>query len=255
LKPNARVGASLQLEIPALVFALARAGNTFYARGVQRRAVILNLVKVGLCVWCVMPAVTLWQALEHRNRHFIRAYDYQVLTLGIAETGAWAFIFLFIALACTPVQQITGLRWPGELRRLFGLFACFYSFLHFCVYMVIGQKLHWNYLWPDALGQTSRIPGWFALLLLLPLAVTSTDGMIRRLGAKRWKNLHRLVYLATALAITHLALTDKENQTDYHRTKNVVVPFLILMLLRVVPLSSLRKKLQKTRPARPSPEG
>ena len=215
----------------------------------------MNLVKVGLCGLCAVPAVDLWLVLEHMDRHSIRAYDYRFLSLGVAETGAWAFIFLFIALSCTPVQHLTGFRWPGELRRTLGLVAFFYSLLHFLVYIVIGQKLRWDYAFLDALSQKSRIPGWLALLLLLPLAVTSTDGMIRRLGAKRWKNLHRLVYLATALAILHLAWTEHDNQTyDYHRTKNVLVPFVILMALRFVPLSSLRKKLQKLVSTRSSPD-
>jgi len=61
--------------------------------------------------------------LEQLDAHFVRNYNYRVFTLGIAQTGAWAFIFLFCALACTPVQRLTGFRWPGELRRILGLFA------------------------------------------------------------------------------------------------------------------------------------
>ncbi len=219
----------------------------------QKRSAALVVVKVALCVLCLLPAVDLWQTLAHMDRHFIRARNYRVLAFGIAETGAWAFDFLLIALACTPLQRLTGFRWPGELRRSLGLFAFFYSFLHFCVYIVIGQKLHWDYAFLDALGQKSRIPGWLALLLLVPLAATSADRMIAWLGAKRWKNLHRLVYLATALAIGHLAWTEVDNQTrDFHRTKRVAVPFVILMVLRFLPLSAWRKKLRTSKPTRPS---
>jgi len=219
---------------------------------VQARAAILNLAKVLLCIVCCLPALDLWRALEQLDAHFVRNYNYRVFTLGIAQTGAWAFIFLFCALACTPVQRLTGFRWPGELRRILGLFAFLYSLLHFAVYIVIGQKLRWDYAYLDALGQKSRIPGWLALVLLVPLAVTSTDGMVRRLGAKRWKNLHRLVYLATALAIAHLAWTEQDNHTDFQRTKNALVPFLILMALRWIPLSSLRKKLRRSAATRSS---
>ncbi len=221
----------------------------------QKRDVVLNLVKIALCGLCAVPAVDLWLVLERMDRHFIRAYNYRVLSLGIAETGAWAFIFLFVALSCTPVQRLTGFRWPGELRRTLGLVAFCYSLLHFLVYIVVGQKLRWDYAYLDALSQKSRIPGWIALLLLVPLAITSTDGMIRRVGAKRWKNLHRLVYLATALAILHLAWTEHDNQvSDYHGTKSFLVPFLILMALRFVPLSALRKKLRRLIPTRSSPD-
>jgi DMSO/TMAO reductase YedYZ heme-binding membrane subunit len=223
---------------------------------VQKRDLRLNLVKIAVCGSCTVPAVNLCLVLERIDRHFIRAYDYRVLSLGIAETGAWAFIFLFVALSCTPLQRLTGFRWPGELRRTLGLVAFCYSLLHFLVYIVVGQKLRWDYAYLDALSQKSRIPGWLALLLLVPLAVTSTDGMIRRIGAKGWKNLHRLVYLATALAIVHLAWTEHDNQnSDYHGTKRFVLPFLILMALRFVPLSALRKKLRKLVPTRSSPDG
>lgn len=219
-----------------------------------KRAVVLNLVKAALTVWCLMPALSLLYVLNRMDRHFIRNFNYQVFALAIGETGAWAFIFLFITLACTPIQRLTGWRFAGELRRTLGLITFLYSFLHLVAYFVIGQKLRLDYTWADAMLRKSRLPGWGALLLLVPLAVTSTDGMIVRVGAKRWKNLHRLVYLAGALAIWHLAWTDADNQTDYHRTKNALVPFVILILLRFLPLSSWRQKLRTIVPTRSSPD-
>ena len=195
----------------------------------------MTAVKLLVCVLSVVPAWSLLGVLQHINRHFIRAYDYRVLNTAITDTGAWAFIFLFITLACTPLQRLTGLRFPGELRRTFGLFAFFYSFLHFVVYMLIGQKLNWAYAWADALGQKSRIPGWLSLILLVPLVLTSTDGMIRRLGGKRWKNLHRLLYLSIAFAIAHVAWTEVDRQTNFQLTKRLAVMFAILMALRLVP--------------------
>jgi sulfoxide reductase heme-binding subunit YedZ len=221
---------------------------------VPKRALVLNWVKAGLSVWCLMPALDLMRVLERMDRHFIRNYDYRVFALAIAVSGAWAFIFLFISLSCTPIQRITGWRVAGELRRTLGLFAFFYSFLHLFVYFVIGQKLNLKDCWTDARFQHSRFPGWAALILLVPLAITSTDAMVRRVGAKRWKLMHRLVYLAVALAVAHVAWTDFEYQADYHRTKNVLIPFVILMLLRVLPLSSWRQKLRAAIPARSAPD-
>lgn len=207
-----------------------------YAGEVPKRALIFSLLKWGLCAWCAAPAIDLWLVLRRMNPHFIRAYDYRVLSLAIAATGAWAFIFLFLTLGCTPVRRLTGWRWPSKIRRILGLYAFFYCLLHLLVYLVIGQKLRWDYAYLDALSEQSRLWGWFSLLLLVPLALTSTDGMVRRLGGKRWQRLHRLVYLATALAIVHLALTDRDNfVTDYHRTQYALWPFLALMALRFVP--------------------
>ncbi len=219
-----------------------------------KRALVLKLVKAAFCVWFCAPAVSLLYVLEHMNRHFIVAYDYRVFALAIADTGAWAFIFLFVTLACTPIQRITGWRFPVELRRTLGLFAFFYAVLHLLAYFVIGQKLRLDYTWADALLRKSRLPGWAAVLLLVPLAVTSTDTMIRRVGAKRWKNLHRLVYLAAASAIAHVAWTDVDNHRDFHRTQNVAWPFVILMALRFLPLSSWRQKLRTLVATRASPD-
>ncbi len=219
-----------------------------------KRGLVLKLIKAAFCVWFCAPALSLVYVLEHMNRHFIVAYDYRVFALSIADTGGWAFIFLFITLACTPIQRLTGWRFPGELRRTLGLFAFFYSFLHLLAYFVIGQKLNLAYTWSDALLRKSRLLGWAAVLLLVPLAVTSTDGMIRRVGAKRWKNLHRLLYLAVALAIVHVAWTDVDNQRDFHRTRNVAWPFVILMVLRLLPLNSWRQKLRTSAATRASPD-
>lgn len=200
-----------------------------------------DLVKALVLLLCFVPAVNLVVLLQRLNEHFIRAYDFRVFSLAIGETGAWAFIFLFIALSCTPIQRLTGLRWAGELRRTLGLVAFFWCLLHLTAYLLIGQKLNFAYAWIDAVNQRSRLPGWAAVILLLPLAVTSTDGMVRRIGGKRWKLLHRLVYPATALAIWHLAWTDSEYSRDDHRAKNVLIPFVILMALRLVPRKMWRK--------------
>jgi len=123
---------------------------------VLKRAVVLNLVKAALTVWCLMPALSLLYVLNRMDRHFIRNFNYQVFALAIGETGAWAFIFLFITLACTPIQRLTGWRFAGELRRTLGLIAFLYSFLHLVAYFVIGQKLRLDYTWADAMLRKSR---------------------------------------------------------------------------------------------------
>lgn len=212
----------------------------------------MRWVKFGLCVWSVVPALDLVWVLERMNRHFVRAYDYRVLTVAIATTGLWAFVFLLAALACTPLARLSAWRWPVEIRRALGLFAFFYSLLHLAAYFVIGQKLRFDYVFADAWIRKSRLPGWGALLLLIPLAVTSTDGMLRRLGARRWKQLHRLVYAASALAIWHLAWTDVDHHSPLERTKYALLPFAILLLLRVVPLQALRRRLRRPGSVSPS---
>jgi sulfoxide reductase heme-binding subunit YedZ len=202
------------------------------------------LIKAVVAVVGVLPALNLWIAIHRINPHFARVYDVRTFSMAIAATGAWSFVFLLLTLACTPLRRLTGWRWFGEMRRTLGLLAFFHVVTHFLAYFVVGQKLHFEYLVPDALTQYSRIPGWLSLILLIPLAVTSTDGMARRLGGKRWKALHRLVYVATALAIAHLYWCEVDKSIDHHLTRNVAVPFAILMAARLIP-----------RRARPAPEG
>ena len=191
-------------------------------------------LKAAVCILSLLPALDLWRVLRLMHPEWLTAYDYPVFALAISASGAWAFIFLFLALACSPVQKLTRFRWPGEIRRTLGLVAFFYCLLHLAVYLVIGQKLRLDYAWVDAFLMKSRLPGWASLILLLPLALTSTDFMVRWLGGKFWKRLHFLVFPATALAIWHLAWTEQDHGThDFHRTRNAIVVFVALIAVRV----------------------
>ncbi|HEX7453242.1 MAG TPA: ferric reductase-like transmembrane domain-containing protein [Polyangiaceae bacterium] len=205
-----------------------------------KRAVWLN---IAVCILSAMPALDLWRVLRLMNPSWMTAYDYQIFALGIAVTGAWAFIFLYLVLAVTPVMRLTGFLWLAELRRALGLWAFFYSLLHLAFYMVVGQKLRWDYAWEDAFLMKSRLPGWFAIFLLVPLALTSTDFMVRWLGGKWWKRLHFLVFPATALAIWHLWWTQSDGQVGFRGTRNAVIPFVILVALRLL-------RFRKKAPAR-----
>ena len=193
-----------------------------------------RLAKVVVSILCTFPAIDLIRVLYQHNPHFIRDYDFPAFSLAVNVSGFWAFVFLFLALACTPVQRFARSGWIPAVRRPLGLAAFGYCVLHFLAYFVIGQKLNVSYVIEDAFNQGSRIPGWLSLLLLVPLALTSTDGMARRLGGKRWKLLHRLVYPATALAVLHVYMVENDHYSDYHVTRNVLVPFAILMLLRLI---------------------
>jgi len=193
-----------------------------------------RLAKILVSVSSTFPALDLVRVLYQHNPHFIRDYDFAAFSFSLNVSGAWAFAYLFLALACTPVQRLTRSAWVAAVRRPLGLAAFGYCVLHFLAYFVIGQKLQVGYAIDDSLHQTSRIPGWLSLLLLLPLALTSTDGMARRLGGKRWKLLHRLVYPATALAVLHVYWVDCDHLGDFHVTRNALIPFIILMLARLI---------------------
>jgi len=119
------------------------------------------------------------------------------------RTGWWTLAFLMLTLAVTPVRQITGLGWLIKLRRMLGLFAFFYASLHFAIYLGLDQFFALNYILEDIAERPYITVGFAALLILIPLAVTSTKRMVKRMGGRRWSRLHKLVYLAAALGVLH----------------------------------------------------
>jgi sulfoxide reductase heme-binding subunit YedZ len=118
------------------------------------------------------------------------------------STGTWALACLVATLAVTPLRRATGLHWLVRLRRMLGLFACFYGALHFTTYLWFDQWFDLQAIVKDVLKRPFITMGFVAFVLMLPMAATSTDAMVRRLG-RRWSTLHRLVYVVAVAAILH----------------------------------------------------
>jgi sulfoxide reductase heme-binding subunit YedZ len=118
-------------------------------------------------------------------------------------TGDWTLYFLCITLAVTPLRRLTGANWLVKLRRMLGLFAFFYAALHFTTFIWFDHFFDLAAIWKDVLKRPFITVGFIAFVLLVPLAVTSTNAMARRLGGKRWQALHRTIYLIAPLAILH----------------------------------------------------
>ncbi|MBI5165454.1 MAG: sulfoxide reductase heme-binding subunit YedZ [Magnetospirillum sp.] len=117
--------------------------------------------------------------------------------------GDWALRFLLIALAVTPLRKVSGWSAVARLRRMLGLYAFFYAGLHVGSYLGLDLFFDWHILWKDVLKRRYITLGMIAFVLLVPLAATSTNAMIKRLGGRRWRNLHRLVYLIAPVAVIH----------------------------------------------------
>ena len=130
--------------------------------------------------------------------------------------GDWTLRILLASLAMTPLRIVFGLSWPVALRRLLGLFAFFYVCLHFTVWIVLDFFFDWPRMWEDILKRPYITVGMLALLTLVPLAATSTAGMVRRLGARTWTRLHRLAYAAGALGCLHFLWLAKVGRTDQY---------------------------------------
>jgi len=160
--------------------------------------VVRRYIKPALFVACLAPA--LWLAL----RAFNIGGD---LGTNPVETiqdtmGQWGLRLLLITLAVTPLRDWFNAPWLVQLRRMLGLFGFFYVLLHFLNWLVLDQGLFWPGIVADIAKRPFITIGFLALLLLVPLAVTSTNGMMRRLG-KRWKTLHRLIYPIVLLGVWH----------------------------------------------------
>lgn len=162
------------------------------------------------------------------------------------RTGITALVLLLCSLAVTPVRRVTGWNGAVKLRRPLGLFAFFYATLHFLTYL-FDQEFLPEYIVEDVVEHPYVTAGFTAFLLLVPLALTSTQGMIRRLG-RRWQKLHRLVYAAAALAVLHFAWLVKKDLTE----PLVYAAVLALLLAFRLPVASGAKKPPRVR-ARPSP--
>lgn len=164
------------------------------------------------------------------------------------RTGLTALVLLLATLAVTPLRRLTGWNRLVQVRRLVGLFAFFYASLHFLIYL-FDQEFTLAYIVEDVVEHPYVTAGFTAFLLLVPLALTSTRGMIRRLG-KRWQKLHRLVYVAAGLAVLHFVWLVKKDLTE----PMVYVAVLgLLLALRLPVVTGARKPPPRLRPRAPRP--
>ena len=200
-----------------------------------------RLWQAGLWSVALAPAgLLLGRVLSDR----LGANPVEELTL---ELGRWALRFLLLTLAATPLYRLAG--WTALLRhrRLLGLTAASYALLHLLVYGVLDQGLVWSQILRDVLKRPFITAGMAAFALLLPLAATSFDAAIRRLGGRRWQALHRLVYLATGLALLHFWWKVK---ADTREPAIYLAVFVLLLAARWV--APRRRASRRPAPARPT---
>ena len=169
------------------------------SRTANRTLIVRRYVKPALFLVCALPFVRL----------VLGAFGVANVDLGTNPvetvqdiTGEWGLRFLVITLAIAPLRDWFNAPWLVLLRRMLGLYAFFYVLLHFLTWLLLDQGLYWSIILEDIAKRPFITIGFLAFVLLIPLAVTSTNGMMRRLG-KRWKSLHRLVYVITLLGVWH----------------------------------------------------
>ena len=145
------------------------------------------------------------------------------------ETGKWGLICLILSLCATPIKNITGWKYVMRMRRMLGLFCFFYVLLHFLIYWLFDQSLSFKYVWEDIKDRPYITLGVSGFILLIPLAITSTQRMQRRLG-KRWISLHKLTYLVAILALAHYVWLIR---ADYAEVIWYSVVIIILLVYRI----------------------
>ena len=146
---------------------------------------------------CLIPLALLgWKAYSGA----LGANPIEVIT---HATGDWTIRFLLITLSITPIRKLTGRLWLIRYRRMFGLFAFFYATLHFLTYIWLDKFFDLHEMLHDIAKRKFITVGFTGFVLLIPLALTSTTGWIRRLGGKRWQALHHLIYFSAIAGVIH----------------------------------------------------
>lgn len=178
------------------------------------------------------------------------AFDYWAGNLSVnwiqditLRTGKPALVLLVLSLACTPLNIVLGIRNIIPARKWLGLYGFGYAAVHFLIFIGVDYAFDWAFIWEDVGTKLYVIVGFAALLILIPLAITSTKGWMRRLG-KRWKKLHQLVYIAGILAVFHYVWVVK---SDY---REPIAWGILLGFFLVVRIPKVRKQIANWRTGR-----
>jgi sulfoxide reductase heme-binding subunit YedZ len=188
-----------------------------------RSKLISHVVKPLLFAVCLIPLLLL-------GIIDLGANPIETLT---HHTGDWALRFLLITLAVTPLQKLTGIGEIVRVRRMLGLYAFFYAVLHAGIYFVLDQGLDFRAVVADVIERPYITIGFAVFLSLIPLAATSTNAMMRRLGGRRWKRLHRIIYLSALGAVVHFLWLVK---ADLREPLIYLAILLLLLAFRAAPL-------------------
>src|SRR6185436_5238624 len=168
----------------------------------------IKWLKAAVFALCLIPLAHLTWLGTH---HGLGANPIEYIT---RSTGFWTLTFLLITLTVTPLRRLSGWNWLLRLRRMLGLFAFFYVCLHFTTYIWLDQFFDLADMVKDIAKRPFITVGFSAFLLLIPLAATSTNAMVKRLGGRRWQLLHRMVYVIAILGVLHFWWLVKKDITE-----------------------------------------
>jgi DMSO/TMAO reductase YedYZ heme-binding membrane subunit len=203
----------------------------------------LRLAKQLVLVNAAVPGTLLaWDALHHR-------LGANPVNFAILTTGMSALIFLMLTLAVTPLRKISGWNWIIFSRRTLGLYAFFYALAHFLIFFTFDRQLSISSTLSEMARRRYLLIGAIGLLVMVPLAVTSTNAMIKRLGGKRWRELHRFAYVAGIAGVVHFSMQVK---ADVRRPLAFAALLTILLGYRFVVYLKRPKPAPATVSAKPA---
>jgi len=192
-------------------------------------------LKPGVFAGALVPlAVIVWRAASG-------SLGADPIAVALNQLGLVALIFLVASLACTPLKTLFGWTWPVRIRRELGLFAFFYAVLHVTTYSGIDQRLNLRAILQDVLKRKFIFVGFAAFVLLVPLAVTSTQDSVKRLGFARWKRIHRLAYVAGCLAAIHFIWRVKADLREPLLYAGVLTALLLVRAVSYARSRSIRR--------------
>jgi sulfoxide reductase heme-binding subunit YedZ len=212
----------------------------------SRAALHTHLAKLAIGVLALVPAARIGWLAE------AGALGPNPIAEAMNRLGFWTLTLLLVTLAPTPIQIVTGWKWPLRLRRMLGLETFLYVCLHFAVYLGVDQFFDLGAIGKDIVKRKFITVGFTAFLLLIPLAITSTDGMVRRLGFVRWKRLHRLIYLAAALGVVHFVWRVKSDLRQPLVFAAALAVLLVIRSMRSMRSTRSMRSMRSTRAASPS---
>ena len=158
------------------------------------------------------------------------------------DTGVWALRFIMVTLLISPLRKLTGINHFIRFRRMLGLFAFFYASVHMLLYLGLDQFFDIQEIWLDIVKRPFITIGFISFVLLIPLTITSTDKMMKRLGGRRWKKLHYLIYLIVVLSCLHFYMLVKQDKTE------PLIYLFIAILLLGFRVFSQRRRSQSAAP-------
>jgi methionine sulfoxide reductase heme-binding subunit len=211
--------------------------NNKYIRPLKVATFLLCLGPLFTLIWKALhdiPATSAIPFIAHGvDRWSLGANPIEVIT---RSTGKWTLTFLLLALSITPLRKLLGQPWLIRFRRMLGLFAFFYGTLHFMTYIWLDKFFDVHEMITDIAKRKFITVGFTAFVLMIPLALTSTTGWIRRLGGQRWHRLHQLIYVSAVLGVVHFIwLVKADLRLPIYYGTVLTVLLLYRIILWVVP--------------------